>query len=179
MPNNRYHWCVLDLQPQSLSVACPWSVVLSGFFYHLNWSPWYGWNIAVHDVKTPKIKIKIPWMWRGFVVFNATFKKYLAWRSVLLVEKTEVPWENHWPAASVNLQHRSNEIYKARDHMLIYFVKYFRRQTVTQFQNTFQQSPILNKVEQWRSSLISQCHKVHKLEGTSNDHSCTVGLNWE
>ena len=36
---------------KSLPVACPWSVVLSGFFHHQNWSPWYSWNIAESGVK--------------------------------------------------------------------------------------------------------------------------------
>ena len=36
-----------------------------------------------------------------FMVFNATFNNILviSWRSVLLVEETGVPGENHWPFA--------------------------------------------------------------------------------
>jgi hypothetical protein len=36
------------------------------------------------------------------MVFNATFNNIsvISWRSVLLVEETRVPTENHWPAAS-------------------------------------------------------------------------------
>jgi len=36
------------------------------------------------------------------MVFNATFKNITAipWQSVLLVEKTGVPREKHWPVAS-------------------------------------------------------------------------------
>jgi hypothetical protein len=36
------------------------------------------------------------------IVFNATFNTIsaISWRSVLLVEETEVPGENHQPAAS-------------------------------------------------------------------------------
>jgi len=40
------------------------------------------------------------------MVFNATFNNisvtflYISWRSVLLVEETGVPRENHWHAAS-------------------------------------------------------------------------------
>jgi len=36
------------------------------------------------------------------MVFNATFNNILAisWQSVLLVEDTGVPGENHWPTAS-------------------------------------------------------------------------------
>jgi hypothetical protein len=38
----------------------------------------------------------------GFMVFNATFNNIsvILWRSVLLVEETNVPEENHRPAAS-------------------------------------------------------------------------------
>ena len=38
----------------------------------------------------------------GVMVFNATFNNIsvMLWQSVLLVEKTRVPWENQWPAAS-------------------------------------------------------------------------------
>ena len=44
----------LDSHPQVIPVACPWSVVLSGysgFFHHYNWSPWYSWNITESGVK--------------------------------------------------------------------------------------------------------------------------------
>jgi hypothetical protein len=36
------------------------------------------------------------------MVFNATFNNIsaISWRSVLLVEETGVPWENHRPVAS-------------------------------------------------------------------------------
>jgi hypothetical protein len=38
----------------------------------------------------------------GFMVFNTTFNNIsvISWQSVLLVEETEVPGENHRPAAS-------------------------------------------------------------------------------
>jgi hypothetical protein len=38
----------------------------------------------------------------GLMVFNATFNKIsvISWRSVILVEETEVPGENHRPVAS-------------------------------------------------------------------------------
>ena len=38
----------------------------------------------------------------GYVVFNATFNNILvmSWQSVLLVEETGVPRENHRPATS-------------------------------------------------------------------------------
>ena len=47
--------------------------------------------------KKPTYKI-----WFRFMVFNATFNNIsvISWRSVLLVEKTVVPGENHQPVAS-------------------------------------------------------------------------------
>jgi hypothetical protein len=38
----------------------------------------------------------------GFMVFNATFNNILviSWQSVLLVEETGIPGDNHRPAAS-------------------------------------------------------------------------------
>ena len=38
----------------------------------------------------------------GLMVFNATFNNFsvISWRSVLLVEETRVPGENHRPVAS-------------------------------------------------------------------------------
>jgi len=47
-------------------------------------------------------------------VFNATFNNIsaISWRSVLLVEETRVPGENHKPAAS-HLQTLSNNVVSA------------------------------------------------------------------
>jgi hypothetical protein len=44
----------------------------------------------------------IGFVWFGFLVFNATINNIsvISWRSVLLVEETWVPGENHRPAAS-------------------------------------------------------------------------------
>jgi hypothetical protein len=41
------------------------------------------------------------WVW-WFMVFNVTFNNIsvISWRSVLLMEQTEVPRGNHWPVAS-------------------------------------------------------------------------------
>jgi hypothetical protein len=47
--------------------------------------------------------IKFSLVWFGFMVFNATFNDISAissWRSVLLVEETGGPGENHRPVAS-------------------------------------------------------------------------------
>jgi hypothetical protein len=40
--------------------------------------------------------------WFGFIVFNGTFNdiSVISWRSVLVVEETGVPGENHKPAES-------------------------------------------------------------------------------
>jgi hypothetical protein len=42
------------------------------------------------------------YIWLGLMVFNPTFNNIsvISWRSVLLVEETNVPRENHGPAAS-------------------------------------------------------------------------------
>jgi hypothetical protein len=42
------------------------------------------------------------WIGFGLMVFNATFNDIsaISWRSVLLVEETGVPGENHRPAAN-------------------------------------------------------------------------------
>ena len=47
---------------KSLPVACPWTVVLSGysgFFHHQNWSAWYSWNIAESGIKHKKSRNSI------------------------------------------------------------------------------------------------------------------------
>ena len=42
------------------------------------------------------------WVSVRVTMFNATFNNIsvISWPSVLLVEETGVPWENHWPVAS-------------------------------------------------------------------------------
>ena len=49
-----------------------------------------------------KIYVYDVWVRLGFIVFNATFSNtsVILWRSVLLVEETEVPRQNHHPVAS-------------------------------------------------------------------------------
>ena len=77
---------------------------------------WYWWNcwlslfktylLNVYNsqcFKTNTICIVFIIKWRiRVMVFNATFNNIAAisWRSVLLVEETGVPWENHRPDAS-------------------------------------------------------------------------------
>jgi hypothetical protein len=52
------------------------------------------------------------------MVFNATFNNIsvISWRSVLLVEETEVPGENHWPVAS-HWQTLSYNVVSSTPHM--------------------------------------------------------------
>ena len=53
-----------------------------------------------------------------FMVFNATFNiiSAILWRSVLLVEETGVPGENHWPVAS-HWQTLSHNAVSSTPHM--------------------------------------------------------------
>ena len=46
------------------------------------------------------------------MVFNATFNNIsvISWRSVLLVEETKVPGENHRPVASETLSHNVDSL---------------------------------------------------------------------
>jgi hypothetical protein len=51
---------------------------------------------------TPGIYLSISFVRVKVMVFNTTFNNIsdISWRSVLLVEETGKPWENHWTAAS-------------------------------------------------------------------------------
>jgi hypothetical protein len=54
------------------------------------------------DTKGVIRSLKLMFFWIRFMVFNATFNtiSVISWRSVLLVEVTRIPGENHRPAAS-------------------------------------------------------------------------------
>jgi len=55
------------------------------------------------DIITSITLSLIVWLVGWFMVFNATFNNIfsvISWRSVLLVEETEVPGENYRPVAS-------------------------------------------------------------------------------
>jgi hypothetical protein len=54
----------------------------------------------------------------GVMVFNATFKNISAilWQSVLLVEETRVPRENHWPGTS-HRQTLSQTVVSSKPHL--------------------------------------------------------------
>ena len=58
-------------------------------------------NIASVNLRCLQVNKLVGWFW-WFMVFNATFNNIpvISWRSVLLVEDTGVPWENHRPVAS-------------------------------------------------------------------------------
>jgi len=68
-----------------------WSVTQSSDRTRLEVVSW-----ATHD---QNMKMLLVW----FMVFNATFNNIsvISWWSVLLVEETEVPGENHWHDANV------------------------------------------------------------------------------
>jgi hypothetical protein len=57
--------------------------------------------IQVSNIKTGLYKVYLIWPYR-VMVFNAIFNNIsvISWRSVLLVEETGVPRENHWPVTS-------------------------------------------------------------------------------
>ena len=52
------------------------------------------------------------------MVFNTTFNNisFISWRSVLFVEETGVPRENHWPAAS-HWQTLSHNVVASKPHL--------------------------------------------------------------
>ena len=56
--------------------------------------------LVCHDLKVTQFKNTRIWV--RIMMFNATFNNVssMSWRSVLLVEETRVPGENHRPAAS-------------------------------------------------------------------------------
>jgi hypothetical protein len=59
--------------------------------------------VHVYDVLKVSLNMKAKMVWFGrFMVLNATFNNisFTSLRSVLLVEETGVPGENHWPVAS-------------------------------------------------------------------------------
>jgi hypothetical protein len=104
-----------NIMSYSLSVTCDRSVVFSGHsgFLHQLVSTTYlqftflhiimisKWHVNVLIQRIPYIVVYLIYMAR-VMVFNATFNNILviSWRSVLLVEKTRVPGENHRSVAS-------------------------------------------------------------------------------
>jgi hypothetical protein len=57
---------------------------------------------VLHDQSSANKNIFIGWLVGWFMVFNATFNNIsvISWQSVLLVEETRVPGENHRPVAN-------------------------------------------------------------------------------
>jgi len=64
-------------------------------------------KILCSESPTHEEEGKLYKVWFGFLVFNATFNNIsvILWRSVLLVEETGVPRENHCPVAWQTLSH--------------------------------------------------------------------------
>jgi hypothetical protein len=58
----------------------------------------YWWSESQLDDNILKTQLRYRF---GLIVFNATFNNIsvISWRSILLVEETGVPGENHRPAA--------------------------------------------------------------------------------
>jgi len=56
----------------------------------------------IHDKETFTDSLPLKKVWLRFMVFHATFNtiSVISWLSVLLVEETGVPGENHRPVAS-------------------------------------------------------------------------------
>ena len=77
-----------------------------GLYWQLHDRNCFFWICFLSSFKTFQVSYK-PDNWSiflrlvGFIVFNVTFNNIsvISWRSVLLVEETGVPGENHWPAA--------------------------------------------------------------------------------
>jgi hypothetical protein len=119
---------VLDCPLQILLYICHYSVLANVWMLQTTWPSayiWIGsslhiflvytdnytketvfWICFLSSFKTFQVLYK-PDSWSiflrlvGFIVFNVTFNNIsvISWRSVLLVEETGVPGENHWPAA--------------------------------------------------------------------------------
>jgi hypothetical protein len=71
------------------------------------------------------------------MVFNATFNNIsdISWQSVLLMKKTWIPRENHWPAAShwQTLSHyvvSSTPLHERYSSMLVYHILYIHVKTI-------------------------------------------------
>ena len=92
-------------------------------------SPWYRWNV---------VQLAL-----GFMVLYATFNNLsvISWRSVLLVEETRIPRENHctshWTTTthSVNVMHHNIYHYSWCKH-LVYSVSYYYNYNVITYWHT-------------------------------------------
>jgi hypothetical protein len=63
--------------------------------FYLNWISKFHSCLINNKWKTICIRVMV-------MMFNTTFNNIsvISWRSVLLVEETGIPWENHWSAVS-------------------------------------------------------------------------------
>jgi hypothetical protein len=84
----------------------PWSDVTSLSWHFICWFPII-LQLAFDCLNFKICHLSLDWlsidnMFVCLMVFNATFNNIsvISWRSVLLVEETRGPWENHWPVAS-------------------------------------------------------------------------------
>jgi hypothetical protein len=87
----------VDLTDKLYHIMLYW-VHLTDKLYHIML---YWENLALNGVWTHNFSGDRHWLYR-FIMFNATFNNnsVISWRSVLLVEETEVPGENHRSTAS-------------------------------------------------------------------------------
>jgi hypothetical protein len=83
-----------------------WPSFLSLIIY-LKWNHFYtnllfGYEGILFHCEIKKCDFSVIKKFVCLMVFNATFSNIsvILWRSVLLVEETGVPGENHWPVAS-------------------------------------------------------------------------------
>ena len=62
--------------------------------------------VLYHPVQVSDVSVGGVWsVWQSVWIINATFNTIsaISWRSVLLVEETRVPGENHWHSLSHNV----------------------------------------------------------------------------
>jgi hypothetical protein len=112
------------------------TTVLSLYLYFPHQSLWHGVQRFYHCSCIFHINRCISiWVWVSVsvMVFNGTFNNISvkSWRSVLLVEETGVPRENHWPVASHFKQTSHNVVSStpchergSNSHWLIYKIRW-------------------------------------------------------
>jgi hypothetical protein len=72
----------------------PFSVYSTPHLISIAWNSWWIWYI-IHVLHINMLRVSV-------MVFSATFNNIsvILWRSILLMEETGVPRENHWHAAT-------------------------------------------------------------------------------
>jgi hypothetical protein len=112
-------------------------------------SPWWQWRWKSMDCINSRRYVTTTGMvnkhysnglvWFGSMVFNATFNNIsvISWRSVLLVEETEVPGENHrsiasnWQTLSRNVVHLAQS--GIRTPLIFIFIVYLYHARISEF----------------------------------------------